>query len=866
MAKKYVDKDKLAEFAQALHTKEKSIFATQDMVGSPLVAQTIAGMTDTTKVYVYTGSEVGMTAGDWYYYDGNDWQDGGVYNAVAVQTDTSLSYDGMAADAYVTGREIGKIDKCLEIKDSISPEWQKKTIHSDGSESNSETRLSTKNFIPEPRALVTITPANGMRFSIRQYTEADGDSIFDDTDWFLESKTFNFATGTYFKVVISHTDDSNMSLDEGDDLAITYSMYADKTLTLDGGAADAKVTGEKISVIDKDIDVVTNITEVQATWIQGNIDPDTGAGEHGVSRIHTTQYYYLPSNAVTISAPDGMKFGIRVYADAVYDSYIKAESSVGWYEGTHRFDIVPGRYLRFCAAYTDNSDILPEAGEDVSMVYKKAVCQEADLETIREVLDLVTNVATPNITWIQGNIDPDTGAGGHGVTRIHTTQYFYLESNAVTVSAPDDMKFGIRVYTDALWSTFLPEESSQTWYYGTVKFPVVRGRYVRFCAAYVDNSDILPAAGANVSLTYRKANMNVLDDVVARNDPDNMIVKLQQLNRPTRIASRQLAQPSLCLLHFSDIHGDARCLQNVCDFAENYSMWINDIIHTGDIMQTSGGPDPDFWTDIPEAGKILNCIGNHDTLLYEDWYGMTMPDAYDKYFAPYISSWGVTYQVNKTFYYKDYADEKVRLIVLDIMHQTTEQLTWFQNTLTSARTAGQHVMVALHGMSHWLFDSYNTPWDDKPLVPIYKNGFSYSDDPADPPKDTSSATSQDYPNYPWNISDAYATAVDAFIDAGGDFICWLHGHTHFKMLAKLHTHPRQLDVAVGEAGLPDYAWSYVWGRRPGTKSEDNFNLVAVDTYSKILRIAKVGVDYDRAMRHVDTVSYDYGTREIIWGA
>lgn len=43
--------------------------------GSPLVASSISGMTDTTKVYVLT------TDGHWYYYDGSAWADGGVYQA-----------------------------------------------------------------------------------------------------------------------------------------------------------------------------------------------------------------------------------------------------------------------------------------------------------------------------------------------------------------------------------------------------------------------------------------------------------------------------------------------------------------------------------------------------------------------------------------------------------------------------------------------------------------------------------------------------------------------------------------------------------------------------------------------------------------
>ena len=53
-------------------------------VGAPLVASTASAMSDITRVYVYVGSEAGYTAGDWYYWNGTAWTDGGVYNSIAV--------------------------------------------------------------------------------------------------------------------------------------------------------------------------------------------------------------------------------------------------------------------------------------------------------------------------------------------------------------------------------------------------------------------------------------------------------------------------------------------------------------------------------------------------------------------------------------------------------------------------------------------------------------------------------------------------------------------------------------------------------------------------------------------------------------
>lgn len=81
--------------------------------GSPLVATTVAGMTDHDRVYVYTGDEDGYTAGNWYYWNGTAWTSGGVYNATAVETDPTLTESGVAADAAAAGAAIDALKEDL---------------------------------------------------------------------------------------------------------------------------------------------------------------------------------------------------------------------------------------------------------------------------------------------------------------------------------------------------------------------------------------------------------------------------------------------------------------------------------------------------------------------------------------------------------------------------------------------------------------------------------------------------------------------------------------------------------------------------------------------------------------------------------
>lgn len=359
--------------------------------------------------------------------------------------------------------------------------------------------------------------------------------------------------------------------------------------------------------------------------------------------------------------------------------------------------------------------------------------------------------------------------------------------------------------------------------------------------------------------------------VVDRNNPDAMKTKLVALNAKTRTGTSTYGTAPWCILHFSDIHGDGDRLKNVIDFKNYYSDYIADILHTGDTVNYKAADGIDFWASVSGSENILNCVGNHDTLTLDptDWISLTMAQTYNTYFKNYISNWGVTYTANKTYYYKDYTTNNLRLIVLDIMHQDSAQLTWFTNTLASAKTNGYHVVVAMHGRAHWKYRAQDVPWDDAAMNPgrsentYTKAGFAVGD--------TSARNGSQYPS---NLTTGYPAAVQAFIDDGGTFVCWLHGHTHFKMFAKLMDYPDQLDVSVGNDGMHasqisgshQYVGSNSYAKEEGTKSEDDFNIVAVDTYAKILRIAKVGVDYDRYMRHCDTISYNYGTGEILYSS
>lgn len=63
--------------------------------GAPKAVSLVSQMIDTTKNYVYTGSEGGYIAGNWYYWNGSAWTSGGVYQSSGI-ADGSITYEKLS--------------------------------------------------------------------------------------------------------------------------------------------------------------------------------------------------------------------------------------------------------------------------------------------------------------------------------------------------------------------------------------------------------------------------------------------------------------------------------------------------------------------------------------------------------------------------------------------------------------------------------------------------------------------------------------------------------------------------------------------------------------------------------------------------
>ena len=102
---------------------DQEIASLRAAVGSPLVANTVSEMTNTNRIYVYTGSEAGYTSGHWYYWNGSAWTDGGAYNSAAADdamSDSSTNaVQNKVIKAYVDAAEAVTTDKLFLLADEV---------------------------------------------------------------------------------------------------------------------------------------------------------------------------------------------------------------------------------------------------------------------------------------------------------------------------------------------------------------------------------------------------------------------------------------------------------------------------------------------------------------------------------------------------------------------------------------------------------------------------------------------------------------------------------------------------------------------------------------------------------------------------
>lgn len=472
----------------------------------------------------------------------------------------------------------------------------------------------------------------------------------------------------------------------------------------------------------------------------------------------------------------------------------------------------------------------------------------------------------------------------------------------INVTALPNIVFGYRCqfYADEAMTVFKGQTSTSA--YGAsamsdsnVVVGIADAHYVTisifaYYAVEVDGTTVYTAATG--SYLYDRVDFVWLDRIAdsAPDVPDTSIVTLNhdrfepivnalrpnnEVGTNHNFAYKLQTQP-LCLLHFSDIHSDAIALNRIIEFWKKYKayplslrgytdqtkMMIDDCICTGDLVASNMGSDWRYWSLNENAHGILLAIGNHD-VLDANAEAISAWKAGETYIKPFYQNWNVSSTVTAqmendsgetvtgylTYYYKDYAERKIRLIVLNYMRSLSEQLTWLKAALAECSPNGAKsdysVVIAVHGppdtVGTFIEGNCNFNSLDREVTGQY-------------------------------LPDSWLAAVQTFIDGGGKFACWFGGHTHRDMILRgpvveSGTYPGdysdQLFIIVDAANRDQSDSVSAHHRINGQRSEDLANLMIIDTVSHELKVIRIGANCDRHLRQQNYLCLDYSTGRII---
>ena len=201
------------------------------------------------------------------------------------------------------------------------------------------------------------------------------------------------------------------------------------------------------------------------------------------------------------------------------------------------------------------------------------------------------------------------------------------------------------------------------------------------------------------------------------------------------------------------------------------------------------------------------------------------------------------------YYYVDFdshksgSTEKIRVIALDCMssdsYWDSDEQQWLSNALSDANTNGYYVIILTH----------SSPQSNYTLI---ESNFT-----------SSNIT---YNTGTWTLKQEAITEVSSFISNGGKFICWLCGHTHADYLV----YPKNGSTVYSEqvmfvTSCASCAKGYTAPYRTYDKNDvfrDTFNYISIDLGNNILRIIRIGKNYDGKKKKKTGIEYNFSTHQI----
>lgn len=333
-----------------------------------------------------------------------------------------------------------------------------------------------------------------------------------------------------------------------------------------------------------------------------------------------------------------------------------------------------------------------------------------------------------------------------------------------------------------------------------------------------------------LTITYEDSNTSVID---RNQQADQQVASglYKFINSSTR-------NRNICFVHCTDIHQNGIAYVNALEYSDYIKATA--LLTSGDYVFQSYNNNLDFVKYLSTDYKtpVLTTIGNHDGV------GIDANTLNEHIIKPFAKD----QYINKGYYYKDFENEKIRVIVLDTCGDSTNtyrinyvgktQLQWYSDTLKST-PVDYHVIVMLH-------QPLGNPKQDN-SIKAFQDGDLANSDVSWKGADTIKAITNAFMNKENAsiIMDGTSDTIDAQFGniTTQKFIMYLNGHTHrnsYGYLTGLHQNDQlQMNHTCSAIAL-DMQNTYQPKNEGRYCGNDTFNVYCIDKEARTVKLVKFG--------------------------